>query len=219
MTHTPQVVSFTAPTGSGKTIIMTTLIEDILFGTDQIVEQPEAIFVWLSDSPQLNAQSKDKIDVKADKIRFGQCVTIEEESFDMETLEEGHIYFLNTQKLGKKGKLSKAGDGRTWTIWETLENTAKQKADHLYFIIDEAHRGMQGTVLVVGSNSAGYQISSNSVGIYLPNSGLQVKYSMMVVTSDIMNGFDSAGYLPDVVVDNVTAVDDIIRCWQYYEQD
>ena len=145
MTHTPQVVSFTAPTGSGKTIIMATLIEDIMFGTDQIVEQPEAIFVWLSDSPQLNAQSKDKIDVKADKIRFGQCVTIEEESFDMETLEEGHIYFLNTQKLGKKGKLSKAGDGRTWTIWETLENTAKQKADHLYFIIDEAHRGMQGT--------------------------------------------------------------------------
>lgn len=125
--------------------IMAALIEDILFGTDQIVEQPEAIFVWLSDSPQLNAQSKDKIDVKADKIRFGQCVTIEEESFDMETLEEGHIYFLNTQKLGKKGKLSKAGDGRTWTIWETLENTAKQKADHLYFIIDEAHRGMQGT--------------------------------------------------------------------------
>ena len=115
MTHTPQVVSFTAPTGSGKTIIMAALIEDIFFGTDQIVEQPEAIFVWLSDSPQLNAQSKDKIDVKADKIRFGQCVTIEEESFDMETLEEGHIYFLNTQKLGRKGKLSRAGDGRTWT--------------------------------------------------------------------------------------------------------
>jgi type III restriction enzyme len=29
-----QVVSFTAPTGAGKTIIMASLIEDILFGTE-----------------------------------------------------------------------------------------------------------------------------------------------------------------------------------------
>ena len=62
-THTPQVVSLQAPTGSGKTIIMASLIEDILFGTDQYAEQPEAIFVWLSDSPALNEQSKQKIDL------------------------------------------------------------------------------------------------------------------------------------------------------------
>ena len=34
------------------------------------------------------------------------------------------------------------GDSRTYTIWQTLQNTAKQKGDHLYVIIDEAHRGM-----------------------------------------------------------------------------
>lgn len=104
-THTPQVVSLQAPTGAGKTIIMASLIEDIYFGTDHYAEQPEAIFVWLSDSPALNEQSKQKIDLKADKIRFGQCVTIEDESFDQEMLENGHIYFLNTQKLGKAGNL------------------------------------------------------------------------------------------------------------------
>ena len=143
-THTPQVVSLQAPTGAGKTIIMAALIEDIYFGTDQYAEQPEAIFVWLSDSPALNEQSKQKIDLKADKIRFGQCVTIEDESFDMEVLEDGHIYFLNTQKLGKAGNLGKHSDSRQYTIWETLENTAREKSDRLYFIIDEAHRGMQG---------------------------------------------------------------------------
>lgn len=58
-THAPQVVSFTAPTGAGKTIIMSTLIEAVLFGDEQYVEQPDAIIVWLSDSPQLNEQSKD----------------------------------------------------------------------------------------------------------------------------------------------------------------
>lgn len=143
-THAPQVVSFTAPTGAGKTIIMASLIESIFFGDESYMEQQNAIVIWLSDSPQLNEQSKQKIDAKADKIRLGQCVTVSEDSFDMEFFEDGHIYFLNTQKLSKTSKLTKNGDGRTHTIWQTIANTAREKSDHLYFIIDEAHRGMQG---------------------------------------------------------------------------
>ncbi len=143
-THTPQVVSFTAPTGSGKTIIMAALFESILFGDERYPEQLEAIIVWLSDSPELNQQSKDKIDGKADKITLSQTVTIADESFDQELLEERHIYFLNTQKLGKSSNLTKHGDNRQYTIWETLRNTAREKSDRLYFVIDEAHRGMLG---------------------------------------------------------------------------
>ena len=140
----PQIISLQAPTGSGKTIIMSALIEDIYFGTEKFVEQPEAIFVWLSDSPALNDQSRQKIELKADKIRPGQCVTIEADFPDVEMLADGHIYFLNTQKLSKPGKLGKQADRRTHTIWEVLDNTAREKADHFYFIIDEAHRGAQG---------------------------------------------------------------------------
>ena len=44
-THIPQVVSLQAPTGSGKTIIMAALIEDIYFGTENYAEQPEAITI------------------------------------------------------------------------------------------------------------------------------------------------------------------------------
>lgn len=143
-THSNQVVSFTAPTGAGKTIIMASLIESIYFGDVDYPEQPEAIFIWLSDSPQLNEQSKIKIDLKADRIRLGQCVTISEDSFDQELLEDGHIYFLNTQKLGKSSNLTKHSDTRQYTIWETLSNTAREKSNRLYVIIDEAHRGMQG---------------------------------------------------------------------------
>lgn len=143
-THAPQVVSFTAPTGAGKTIIMSALIEAVLFGDEQYMEQPNAIIVWLSDSPQLNEQSKQKIDSKADKIKLSKCVTISEESFDKEVFEDGHVYFLNTQKLSVTSKLTKNGDGRTYTIWQTLANTVWEKSDQLYFIIDEAHRGMQG---------------------------------------------------------------------------
>lgn len=143
-THTPQVVSLQAPTGAGKTIIMSALIEDIFCGTDAYQPQPDAIFVWLSDSPGLNTQSKQKIEAKADKIRLGQCVTIEDNSFDQEILSDGYIYFLNTQKLSKGNHLVKHSDNRQYTIWETLQNTLETKSDRLYFIIDEAHRGSLG---------------------------------------------------------------------------
>ncbi|MCI8515212.1 MAG: DEAD/DEAH box helicase family protein [Lachnospiraceae bacterium] len=141
-----QVVSLQAPTGAGKTIIAASLIEDILFGSTladgtTFDEQPEAIFVWLSDSPELNAQSKQKIELKTSKLRFGQCITVTEDSFDMEMLEDGRIYFLNTQKISRSGKLTQHSDDRQYTIWETLDNTIQNKSDRLYFIIDEAHRG------------------------------------------------------------------------------
>ncbi|MBR0143029.1 MAG: DEAD/DEAH box helicase family protein [Clostridia bacterium] len=141
-----QVVSLQAPTGAGKTIIAAALIENIYCGStlndgSTFNEQPEAIFVWLSDSPELNEQSKQKIELKSSKLRFGQCETISEDSFDMEMLEDGRIYFLNTQKISRSGKLTQHSDDRQYTIWETLDNTIQNKADRLYFIIDEAHRG------------------------------------------------------------------------------
>lgn len=140
----PQVISLQAPTGSGKTIIMAAFVENVYFGSDQYTEQPDAIFVWLSDSPQLNEQSRQKFEQKADRLRITQYVTITDDNFDQEVLEDGHVYFLNTQKLGKSGNLGKHSDIRQYTIWETIENTARTKSDRLYFIIDEAHRGMMG---------------------------------------------------------------------------
>ncbi|MBQ7366286.1 MAG: DEAD/DEAH box helicase family protein [Spirochaetaceae bacterium] len=141
-THTPQVVSLQAPTGAGKTIIMVSLVEDILYGTESFEDQPNAIFIWLSDSPQLNEQSKNKF-LKSDKISVNRCITVQENNFDQEVFDDGKIYFINTQKITKTAKLCKHSDSRQYTIWETVENTAKQKSDRLYFIIDEAHRGMQ----------------------------------------------------------------------------
>lgn len=169
-----QVVSLQAPTGAGKTIIAASLIEDIYFGSTladgtTYNEQPEAIFVWLSDSPELNEQSKQKIELKTSKLRFGQCVTIKEESFDMEMLEDGHIYFLNTQKISRTGNLTKHSDARQYTIWETIDNTIANKSDRLYFIIDEAHRGAKskreaGTdTTIMQRFIKGYEYTENGV--------------------------------------------------------
>ena len=70
-----------------------------MFGTADIEAQPDSIFVWLSDMPDLNEQSKQKIASKSDMLRTNQLITIDS-SFQAESLEPGNVYFLNTQKLG-----------------------------------------------------------------------------------------------------------------------
>ena len=140
----PQAISFSAPTGSGKTIVMTALFEDILFGEPGFEPQPDAVILWISDMPELNEQTRLKIEGKSDRIRVRQLVTIDS-SFDAERLAGGHIYFINTQKLGSDKLLTREGDSRQHTLWETLTNTARAAPDRFYVVIDEAHRGMLRT--------------------------------------------------------------------------
>lgn len=174
-TKSPQVVSFTAPTGAGKTIITTALFESIMFGSDNFPEQPDAIFLWISDSPELNEQSKIKVETKSDKITLGQTITIEHPSFDQEVFDDGLIYFLNTQKLSVSSNLTIKGDGRQHTIWETIANTVEEKSDRFYVVIDEAHRGAnqndgnrQLTIMqkfIKGSPSDGLPVMPLSIGM------------------------------------------------------
>ncbi|MBS3985647.1 MAG: DEAD/DEAH box helicase family protein [Selenomonadales bacterium] len=136
----PQVISFTAPTGAGKTIIMTALFEDIIFGHAYGVAEPDSVFVWLSDMPELNEQTRLKIESKSDKFRTRDIHVIDS-SFDAEYFAGGGIYFLNTQKLGSDKLLTQKSDLRQYTIWETLANTAARQPKSFYVVIDEAHRG------------------------------------------------------------------------------
>jgi type III restriction enzyme len=140
--NNPQVISFSAPTGAGKTIVMTALFEDIFFGTPEFEAQPDAAILWISDIPELNEQTRLKIESKSDRIRVRQIINIDS-NFDEEKLEGGHIYFVNTQKLGTDKLLTRYGDGRQYTIWETFTNTARSAPDKFYVVIDEAHRGMR----------------------------------------------------------------------------
>lgn len=139
-----QIISLTAPTGAGKTILMSALIESVMCGNEKYVAQPDSVFIWLSDMPDLNEQSKQKImDETENSIGYGNFVTIKDEEFDQEILNDGVVYFLNTQKLGINSNLTKKGGGdkRQFTIWQTLQNTIREKGNRLYLIIDEAHRG------------------------------------------------------------------------------
>ena len=138
-----QIVTLTAPTGAGKTLMITQLIEDIRRGYNDYVAQEDVIFLWLSDFPKLNEQSMQKIAYETRNwLPYGNLVMINEKNFDQRVLDDRNIYFINTDKLSANSNLvSKKGDKRNYTIWETLANTIKEKGNRLFLIIDEAHRG------------------------------------------------------------------------------
>ena len=53
-----QAIVLSAPTGSGKTITVAAVIDWTFGGADGIPARPNTTFLWLSDSPELNQQSK-----------------------------------------------------------------------------------------------------------------------------------------------------------------
>jgi type III restriction enzyme len=138
----PQAVVLSSPTGSGKTVIVTAMIERILRGHEGMPGDPHAVFLWLSDAPELNEQSKNNIEKSSDLIPTDRLVTIEH-PFNFNRLAPGRVYFLNTQKLTATSLLTKSGDSQDRTIWEIIEETARAAPKSFYLIIDEAHRGMR----------------------------------------------------------------------------
>jgi type III restriction enzyme len=139
----PQAVILSAPTGSGKTVIMTALIERILQGDDTADPDPDAIFLWLTDLPELNEQTREKMAATSNVLNAAFTLRMIDSAFDQPRLDDGKVYFLNTQKLGKDKLLTQRGDGRTHTIWEIIDRTIADKGGHFYVVIDEAHRGMR----------------------------------------------------------------------------
>lgn len=139
----PAAALLNAPTGSGKTIMATALIEGLLTGTPTSLGDPNLTFVWVTDQPELNKQTYDKILSGSSELVRKQLVVIDA-SLDQERLDPGCIYFLNTQKLGVATSFVQKSDKRTYTLWEILQNTITADPLRFVLVIDEAHRGTQG---------------------------------------------------------------------------
>jgi type III restriction enzyme len=138
---TGQAVILAAPTGSGKTVIVTAAIERLMFGGEGLAPDPKAIVLWVTDQPQLNEQTRRKMLSASSQFGPDRLIVLDD-SFDEPTLEPGKVFFLNTQKLGSSGKLVRHSDTRRHTFWEIAANTIADRDLHLYVVIDEAHRGM-----------------------------------------------------------------------------
>lgn len=149
--------SLTAPTGAGKTVMAAAVFEALFYGDDDydFDRDPSAVVIWFSDDPSLNEQTRFRLMESSDRLRHTDLVVVEN-TFNRANFQAGRIYFLNTQKLGKKSLLVRGFDGdeldgtfpemrpdlRSYTIWDTIRTTIDDRALTLYLVLDEAHRGM-----------------------------------------------------------------------------
>ena len=135
-----QAVCLSAPTGAGKTVMMARVIEEMLKGDIFAFREDGPAVLWITDSPELNEQSRLRLSSHVDTSWNDRIETIEN-SFDMPTLPPG-VWFLNTQKLGEKALLANPGDRRSHTFWQTVAATVERRPGDLILVVDEAHRGM-----------------------------------------------------------------------------
>ena len=139
-------VSLTAPTGAGKTVIATAVLEGLYFGTSTRESDPGITIVWVTDDRSLNAQTIGKIlqasggRLDVNRIRFlGDT--------DERTLEPGFIYFVHIQALQRNSTLHAVrpdgtqSDRRTYGAWDMIANTVRGRGRDLLVVWDEAHRG------------------------------------------------------------------------------
>lgn len=139
-------VVMAAPTGAGKTVIASAVLEQLLFGGSDLPANKNLRVLWLTDDPSLNEQSRDKILRASSHIQPHQIVTIDS-TYDQETMSPGIIHFLNIGRLTKGATAHVAtGDGRQWSLWQTIGNTLRLHNEDFLLVVDEAHRG-SGTKL------------------------------------------------------------------------
>lgn len=139
-----QSLVLSAPTGSGKTIMAAAWMERLVEGDERFDPDPHATFLWLTDQPALNEQTRRKLETGCTVFAPSQLVTIES-GFDQETFDPGCVYFLNTQKLARSSTYVRLSDKRNFTLWQTIARTAAERPTSFWVVIDEAHKGMSQT--------------------------------------------------------------------------
>ena len=136
-------IVLSAPTGSGKTMIATALLERIAAGDEETLGDPNAVFLWLTDQPELNEQTRKKFEANSN-VFSGALIPLDL-SFAQPRLEPGNVYFLNTQKIGRATQFVRKSDKRQHTIWEIVARAIAEVPASFWLVIDEAHRGMDVT--------------------------------------------------------------------------
>jgi type III restriction enzyme len=137
--------ALSAITGAGKTVIAAAVIEALIHGSSDLDAEPDpkATFLWITDDPALNRQTRGKMLDASDLLLPMNLMEVDDGFLESDLLPR-RVYFLNTQKLSKSSRLVQSGTNqRQVSFWDVLVNTINGGRANLYFILDEAHRGMK----------------------------------------------------------------------------
>ena len=212
--------SLTAATGAGKTVMAAAALEALFHGDHERDFDADlgAVVIWFSDDPSLNEQTRFRLLEASDRIHFSDLVVVES-SFQREKFERGKIYFLNTQKLSRTSLLVRGHENdaeqfsairpdlRSFTIWDTIQNTIDDPDLTLYLVLDEAHRGLGSAARADGEKTTIVRRMVNGSGAVPP---IPVVWGISATVKRFdaaMAGAEGRSTLPNVIVDPVKVQD------------
>ena len=129
-------IIFQAPTGSGKTYMISEAISKLV---KSLRNRIELCFIWLSVN-KLHEQSRQHLENYFETERLLNCIEIDE--IQDNQLEENDILFINWDKLIKKDNLFMRDNERDFNLSSIINNT-KEEDRVVILIIDESHRTAQ----------------------------------------------------------------------------
>ena len=135
-----RTIVFQAPTGSGKTFMLSKYIEQII---DEL-EDKDLVFLWISiGKGNLHIQSYDSL--KKEFQGFPEVHLLEQEYFGSKSsMDKNEVVVVNWEKLRTKDRQTGEWknilmkDSEKWNFREVIRNT-KEEGKIIIMIIDESH--------------------------------------------------------------------------------
>ena len=126
-------VIFKAPTGSGKTVMVSQLLREIVKGRK---DDKKFSFVWVSVR-MLHEQSKEKLEKYYEDDRLLQCSYFE----DLEDIKiwENEILFINWHSINKKDINIYVRENEQDNNLNSIIQNTKEEGREIILIIDESH--------------------------------------------------------------------------------
>lgn len=128
-----EVVIFQAPTGSGKTLIVSELLRELVTSRG---DDKKFSFVWLSVR-MLHEQSKEKLEKYYEDERILKCSYFED--LEDRKIGESEILFINWHSINKKDINIYVRDNEQDNNLNAIISRTKEEGRTILLIIDESH--------------------------------------------------------------------------------
>lgn len=125
-------IVFKAPTGSGKTYMVSQALTQIV--KDNL--NMEFSFIWISVN-NLHEQSLNSLSRYFEDERLLDCIT--NTDLNDNAIEQNQIMFINWESINKENSLFRVDNEQNWNLKTVIENT-KDNGKTIVLLIDESHR-------------------------------------------------------------------------------
>ena len=125
-------IIFKAPTGSGKTYIVSQAMTQLVKDNPNIA----FAFIWISVN-DLHEQSLNSLSRYFEDERLLECLKNTE--LNNNTIEQNEIMFINWESINKENSLFRVDNELNWNLQTVIERT-KDEGRTIVLLIDESHR-------------------------------------------------------------------------------